>query len=115
MRTNAQPPEASNELRRTGCAPTSGCWPPTPNSCSTPRPTTPGDRIGEVRAKVLESLAGVKARAGDLRDDTLDNARAAGRAADDYVHGNPWRIVAIGAIAGFGLGLLLGRGSSSDS
>jgi ElaB/YqjD/DUF883 family membrane-anchored ribosome-binding protein len=74
-----------------------------------------GYRIGEVRAKVLESLAGVKARAGDLRDDTLNNARAAGRAADDYVHGNPWRIVAIGAIAGFGLGLLLGRGSSSDS
>jgi ElaB/YqjD/DUF883 family membrane-anchored ribosome-binding protein len=74
-----------------------------------------GDRIGEVRAKVLESLAGVKARAGGLRDDTLSNARAAGRVADDYVHDNPWRIVAIGAIAGLGLGLLLGRGSSTDS
>jgi ElaB/YqjD/DUF883 family membrane-anchored ribosome-binding protein len=75
-----------------------------------------GDRIGEVRARVLESLAGVKARAGDFRDDTLNNARAAGRVADDYVHDNPWRIVAIGALAGLGLGLLVGlvRGSSSD-
>jgi ElaB/YqjD/DUF883 family membrane-anchored ribosome-binding protein len=75
-----------------------------------------GDRIGEVRARVLESLAGVKARAGDFRDDTLNSARAAGRVADDYVHDNPWRIVAIGALAGLGLGLLVGlvRGSSSD-
>jgi len=74
-----------------------------------------GHRVDEVRAKVLESLAGVKARAGDVRDDALHNARAAGRVADDYVHDNPWRIVAIGAIVGLGLGLLLGRGSSSDS
>jgi ElaB/YqjD/DUF883 family membrane-anchored ribosome-binding protein len=74
-----------------------------------------GDRIGEVRAQLLASLAGAKARAGDLRDDTLVNARAAGRVADDYVRDNPWRIVAIGAIAGLGLGLLLGRGGSSDS
>ena len=73
-----------------------------------------GRRITEARARTLESLAGVKARAGELTDDTVANARAAGRATDEYVHANPWRVVAIGAAAGLGLGLLLGHCGSSD-
>ncbi len=48
-------------------------------------------------------------RLQDLQDVTVARARAAGHAADDYVHDHPWK--AIGAAAGVGmiLGLLIGR------
>ena len=61
-------------------------------------------------------VAGLPAGRGGARDTLADaqetalaKVRAAGRAADDYVHDNPWR--SIGIAAGFGLvvGLLIGR------
>ena len=74
-----------------------------------------GRRIDEARARTRESLAGLKARMGDLTEGSLNSVRAAGRETDEYVHANPWRVVAIGAVAGLGLGLLLaGRGSSGS-
>ena len=44
-----------------------------------------------------------------LQEAALARARAAGHAADDYVHDNPW--TAVGTAAGIGLlvGLLIGR------
>jgi len=36
-----------------------------------------------------------------------------GRAADDYVHANPWQVLAIGAVAGLVLGFALTRGGDS--
>ena len=45
----------------------------------------------------------------DAQAVALDKAKAAGRAADDYVHENPWRSVGIAAGAGLIIGLLIGR------
>jgi ElaB/YqjD/DUF883 family membrane-anchored ribosome-binding protein len=44
-----------------------------------------------------------------ISDTTVARAKAAGHAADDYVHDHPWK--AIGAAAGIGMiiGLLIGR------
>ena len=74
-----------------------------------------GQQVARVRAKAEESLQAAKARLAVLQGVALAKTRAAGRATDDYVHANPWQAMAIGAVAGFVLGLLLGRGGDSDA
>lgn len=68
-----------------------------------------GDGAAELRDRVQASLARARAGLADAQDAAITRAKAAGRAADDYVHDNPWR--SIGIAAGFGLlvGLLIGR------
>jgi ElaB/YqjD/DUF883 family membrane-anchored ribosome-binding protein len=63
----------------------------------------------ELRVRMQERLQQAKHRLQDLQDNAVARARAAGHAADDYVHDHPWK--AIGAAAGVGmiLGLLIGR------
>ena len=68
-----------------------------------------GRDIANVRAKAAESLKAAKARVADLQDAALAKTRAAGRATDDYVHANPWQIMAACAAAGFVLGLGIAR------
>lgn len=68
-----------------------------------------GAGAAELRDRVAASLARARAGLAVAQDAAISRARAAGRAADDYVHDNPWR--SIGIAAGFGLvvGLLIGR------
>lgn len=63
----------------------------------------------ELRVRMQERLQQAKVRLQDLQDSAVARARAAGHAADDYVHDHPWK--AIGAAAGVGMiiGLLIGR------
>ncbi|MDH4389939.1 MAG: DUF883 family protein [Aquabacterium sp.] len=63
----------------------------------------------EWRARVEDRLSRAKIKLADLQDSAVAKARAAGHAADDYVHEHPWK--AVGAAAGIGLiiGLLIGR------
>ena len=63
----------------------------------------------ELRVRMQERLQQAKVRLQDLQDSAVARARAAGHAADDYVHEHPWK--AIGAAAGVGMiiGLLIGR------
>jgi ElaB/YqjD/DUF883 family membrane-anchored ribosome-binding protein len=60
------------------------------------------DRLRQNLSKARGSLADLQAVAGE-------KAKVAGRAADDYVHRNPWRAVGIGAGVGLVVGLLVGR------
>lgn len=68
-----------------------------------------GAGANEARQRMQARLQQAKANLVQLQDSALARARAAGHAADDYVHDKPWR--AIGAAAGLGLlvGLLIGR------
>ena len=68
-----------------------------------------GEGAAELRDRVRASLARAREGLADVQETAFAKAREAGRAADDYVHDNPWR--AIGIAAGFGLviGLLIGR------
>ena len=68
-----------------------------------------GDKVGELRAKAQDRLAGAKVKLAEMEAAAIDKAREAGRAADNYVHDNPWRSVAIAAGCGFIVGLLIGR------
>ena len=63
----------------------------------------------EWRAKVQERITQARHKLTDLQDTAIERAKAAGHAADDYVHEHPWK--AIGAAADIGLivGLLIGR------
>lgn len=74
-----------------------------------------GQRVTQVRAKAEESLKAVKARVADLQHGALARTRAAGRATDNYVHANPWQVIAIGAVVGLVLGVVLARGGTSES
>jgi ElaB/YqjD/DUF883 family membrane-anchored ribosome-binding protein len=68
-----------------------------------------GAGINEWRGRVEARLAQAKASLAGLQDSAVARTKAAGQAADDFVHDNPWK--AIGAAAGIGLvvGLLIGR------
>jgi ElaB/YqjD/DUF883 family membrane-anchored ribosome-binding protein len=68
-----------------------------------------GEGAAELRNKVQASLARAREGLLEAQEAAITKAKAAGRAADDYVHDNPWR--SIGIAAGFGLvvGLLIGR------
>ena len=68
-----------------------------------------GASANEWRARVEDRLSRAKLKLADLQESAVAKARAAGHAADDYVHEHPWK--AIGAAAGIGLivGLLIGR------
>ncbi|HMO46451.1 MAG TPA: DUF883 family protein [Rubrivivax sp.] len=68
-----------------------------------------GAGASDLRVRMQERLQQAKIRLQDLQDSAVARARAAGHAADDYVHDHPWR--AIGAAAGLGLiiGMLIGR------
>ncbi len=68
-----------------------------------------GEGAAEARGRIQARLLQAKDNLLQLQDAAVAKAKAAGMAADDYVHENPWR--AIGAAAGIGLvvGLLIGR------
>ena len=68
-----------------------------------------GAMATEWRGRVEARLAQAKASLVALQETAVEKAKAAGHAADDFVHDSPW--AAIGAAAGIGLliGLLIGR------
>lgn len=68
-----------------------------------------GEKASELRAKLERHVADAKARLADAEAALVDQAKRIGRAADDYVHDNPWRAVGIAAGIGFIVGLLIGR------
>jgi len=68
-----------------------------------------GASATEWRTRVEERITQARHKLADLQDSAVARAKAAGHAADDYVHDHPWK--AVGAAAGIGLiiGLLIGR------
>lgn len=70
---------------------------------------TAGDKMADLRTKAQDHLAVAKAKLAEAETMVVDKARQVGRAADDYVHDNPWRSVGVAAGIGFIAGLLIGR------
>lgn len=68
-----------------------------------------GDKIAEIRGRAQEHLVIAKAKLADAEAAVIERAKQAGRAADNYVHENPWSSVGIAAGVGFLIGLLVGR------
>lgn len=62
-----------------------------------------------LRERVQASLSQAKYNLAHLQEEAIARAKAAGRAADDFVHDHPWKAIGIGAGAGLVIGLLIGR------
>lgn len=62
------------------------------------------EALAAARDQFKQQLAAAKARYTELQDATVQQARRAAEATDDYVHDNPWTSI---AVAG-GVGLLVG-------
>lgn len=68
-----------------------------------------GEGAAEARARVQATLTQARANLLHMQETVVAKAKAAGHAADEYVHENPWG--SIGVAAGIGLlaGILIGR------
>lgn len=62
-----------------------------------------------LRERLQQRMADAKHSLLTLQATATEKAKAAGHAADDYVHDHPWQAVALGAGVGLVVGLLIGR------
>ena len=62
-----------------------------------------------LRERLQQRMADAKHSLLTLQAPAAEKAKAAGHAADDYVHDHPWQAVALGAGVGLVVGLLIGR------
>lgn len=62
-----------------------------------------------LRERLQERLTDARHGLLSLQATATEKAKAAGHAADDYVHDHPWQSIAIGAGVGMLVGLLIGR------
>lgn len=62
-----------------------------------------------LRERLQTNLAQARQKLADLQDAASERLRVAGHAADDFVHENPWRSIAIGTGIGLLVGMLIGR------
>jgi ElaB/YqjD/DUF883 family membrane-anchored ribosome-binding protein len=68
-----------------------------------------GESAAQMREKVKASLSRARANLAQLEQGAVAQAKAAGKAADEYVHENPWRSIGIAAGVGLVIGLLISR------
>jgi ElaB/YqjD/DUF883 family membrane-anchored ribosome-binding protein len=69
--------------------------------------TTEG--AAKIRARVTERLHQARARLARVQNGAVERAKAAGEAADHYVHDKPWQAIGAAAAVGMVIGLLIGR------
>jgi ElaB/YqjD/DUF883 family membrane-anchored ribosome-binding protein len=68
-----------------------------------------GERARDLRSQVESKLLHAKLRLQELEGAAVDQAKAAARVTDDYVHDHPWQAIGIAAACGFLAGLLMNR------
>jgi len=68
-----------------------------------------GEKVAAARARIQDSMDGAKIKLAQFGDASAEKAKAAARAADDYVHEHPWHAVGIAALLGLVLGTLISR------
>ena len=74
---------------------------------------TGAEKGSALRASAEQNLDVARRRLQALQEEAVERSRAAAKAADEYVHENPWQsigvVAAIAALVGFVIGLLLNR------
>lgn len=68
-----------------------------------------GEGIRSARSRAEESLKAAKARLSALDDSMVDSAKAAAKAADEFVREHPWGAIGIAAVAGLIVGVVISR------
>ncbi len=70
---------------------------------------TTGESAHELRERAATSIRRAREALHSAQDVVFDKSRRAVRATDDYVHDNPWQAMAVAAVTGLLLGVLIGR------
>jgi ElaB/YqjD/DUF883 family membrane-anchored ribosome-binding protein len=68
-----------------------------------------GDEARQLRRRAEEMLDGAYAKLEEVREKVVDHGRQTARAADEWVHDNPWSSVGAGVAVGLVIGFLLAR------
>jgi ElaB/YqjD/DUF883 family membrane-anchored ribosome-binding protein len=68
-----------------------------------------GEGAVKLRERVTARLASARERLAALQATAIERAKAAGHAADQYVHEKPWYAIGAAAAAGVVVGMLIGR------
>ncbi len=68
-----------------------------------------GETIAAARERAQASVAAAKTRIAQAGYAVAGQTREAAKAADDYVHDNPWTVAGIAAVAGVLIGMLIAR------
>jgi ElaB/YqjD/DUF883 family membrane-anchored ribosome-binding protein len=68
-----------------------------------------GEKARDLRSQVEAKLLSAKLRLQEMQGQSVDKAKAAARATDDYVHDHPWQAIGIAAAIGMVAGLLINR------
>lgn len=68
-----------------------------------------GDGAAKLRERIQERLLRAREQLAAVQASAVERAKAAGQAADHYVHDKPWQAVGIAAAIGVVVGLLIGR------
>lgn len=71
--------------------------------------STGAEGYSAVRAELEDKLAQTVVRLQEVQEELKFRARYAARAADEYVHENPWRSIGVVAAAGVLVGILISR------
>ncbi len=71
--------------------------------------TETGDKARDLRSQVETNLLRAKLKLQEYEGQAIDQAKAAARATDDYVHDNPWLAIGVAAAVGLAIGLLMNR------
>ena len=65
----------------------------------------PGEKVDALRSSFEARLGTAKERMRAIQDGAVEKTTAAAKAADTYVHDNPWPLIGAAALVGFVLGL----------
>lgn len=70
---------------------------------------TTGMKADELRSKGMALLETAMHKAQDVQAAAMETGKEIATTADEYVHDNPWRAVAVSATVGVLIGLLIAR------
>jgi ElaB/YqjD/DUF883 family membrane-anchored ribosome-binding protein len=68
-----------------------------------------GEGAAKLRERIQDRLLRAREQLSAVQTSAVERAKAAGHAADDFVHDKPWQAVGIAAAVGVVVGLLIGR------
>lgn len=68
-----------------------------------------GEGAAKLRERVQARLVRARERLAEMQSAAVERAKAAGHAADQYVHEKPWHAIGAAAAVGMVIGLLIGR------
>lgn len=68
-----------------------------------------GDKAREARARLERGMAAAKDRLAEIQKNSVEQAKEAAKATDQYVHEHPWQSVGIAFAMGALIGIVIGR------